>query len=303
MSAALHGIYPAFLTPLNEDRKFAPHVAVPMLEHLLSAGVDGVYVAGSTGEGLLLPPSERRALVKTIAQVLPPDKKLIVHVGTHDIRGAMALAEHAALHGAHAISSLPPPGNYLDVRRYYETLARQSTLPLILYYFPKAAPHAFRDPQELLDVCDLPGITGVKFTDFNFYLLQRLVKRGKLVFNGYDEALAAGLLMGAQGGIGSTYNIMPQVYLEIYRAAQAGNWETARVWQAQANSVLEIMLKYPFFPALRTVVRHMGFECGPMMSDERFQKPQQAMQLLEELDMKMPAAVSDLIGWKSLMAR
>ncbi len=92
--------------------------------------------------------------------------------------------------------------------------------PLILYYFPKVAPSAFSDPQELIDICELPNVIGVKFTDFNYYLLQRLAKRGNLVFNGYDEALAAGLLMGAEGGIGSTYNLMPQVYQKIFQAAQ-----------------------------------------------------------------------------------
>jgi N-acetylneuraminate lyase len=303
MSTALHGIYPAFLTPLNEEKKFRPEVAISMLEYLLSAGVDGVYVAGTTGEGLLLPSSERRALVEAIAQVLPEDKKLFVHIGSQNIHDAMMLAEHAATHGAHAISSLPPHGSSSQVLRYYETLARQSTLPLILYYFPKAAPHAFQNPQELLEICDLPGIAGVKFTDFNFYLLQRLVRRRKLVFNGYDEALAAGLLMGAQGGIGSTYNIMPQVYLEIYRAAQRSDWETARLWQMRANCVLETMLKYPFFPALRTLMKHIGFDCGPMMSSDCFHQPQQAHQFLEEMDLTMPAEIADLIGWRSTTRR
>lgn len=303
MPVKLHGIYPALLTPLNEERKFAPHVAVPMLKHLFATGIDGVYAAGSTGEGMLLPASERRALVETIMQVLPSGKNLIVHVGSTEIREAIALAEHAAKHGAHAISSLPPAGDSLTVRRYYEELAQCSALPLILYYFPKAAPHAFQDTQELLDICDLPGVIGVKFTDFNFYLLQRLVNRGKLVFNGYDEALVAGLLMGAQGGIGSTYNVMPQVYLEIYRAAQRGDWETARSWQARANSIIETMLKYPFFPALRAMMEQTGFECGPLMSGERFHNPQQASQFIEEVDLTMSAEVAGLIRWKSVVPR
>jgi N-acetylneuraminate lyase len=301
MSSPFAGIYPAFLTPLSADRKFVPQIAEALLKHLLATGVDGTYVAGSTGEGMRLPLSERKALVETLMPLMPTGKKLIVHVGAARIEDALTLAEHAAKHGAHAVSSLPPIGDVQQVNKFYEQLARESALPLILYYFPKVAPTAFQNAQDLLDVCDLPNVLGVKFTDFNFYLLQRLVKRGKLMFNGYDEALAAGLLMGAQGGIGSTYNVMPEVYLEIFRAAQRGDWETARTWQSRSNAVLDILLKYPFFPALRAVMAHRGFDCGPLLSGEDFTSDTQRKELIEELNRDMPREVSELIQWHSVI--
>lgn len=293
------GIYPALLTPLDSAYNLRPEVAQLLMQRLLSVGANGVYIAGSTGEGMHLTMDTRRALVEALMPSLPEGKQLIVHVGTPAVDDAIRLAEHAAQHGAHAISSLPPAGDGNKVRTYYETLARNSALPLIVYYFPKATPTAFTDPQELLDICDLPNVFGVKFTDFNFYLLQRLVKRGKMVFNGYDEALAAGLLMGAQGGIGSTYNIMPEVYMEIYRTAQAGDWETARLWQSRANDILSILLRYPFFPSLRAIVGQKGFDCGPMMSGEKFLSEAQQQQLFAELNDSIPQEVANLIGWHS----
>jgi len=299
----LNGLYPAFLTPLDAKRNIVPSVAEDLLAHLMSTGVDGTYIAGSTGEGLRLSVEQRKLLTETVSRALPKGKKLIVHVGASDVKDAIALAEHAAKSGAHAISSLPPAGNYSHVRAFYDDLAKNSALPLILYYFPKVAPDAFHDSQELIDVCDLPNVVGVKFTDFNLYLLQKLVKHGKLVFNGYDEVLAAGLLMGAQGGIGSTYNVMPQVYLQTYRAAQAGDWETARKWQSRSNAVLDILLRYPFFPALRAVMAHRGFDCGPLMSGEEFSSAAQRTQFLEELDREMPAEVAELIEWPSFSGR
>ena len=301
-ASSFSGIYPALLTPLDSSRNLRSDVAQHLLQHLLAAGASGVYIAGSTGEGMRLSMDTRKALVEALMPVVPSGKQLIVHVGTPAVADAIELAEHAALRGAHAISSLPPAGDSRQVRNFYEQLAKHSPLPLILYYFPKVIPTAFGDPQELIDVCDLPNVLGVKFTDFNFYLLQRLVKRGKLVFNGYDEALAAGLLMGAQGGIGSTYNMMPQVYLEIYRAAQQGDWEGARRWQSRANDVLTVLLRYPFFPALRAVMKERGFDCGPMMSGEAFISGSQPAQLLAELDRNMPEEVAALIGWKAALS-
>jgi N-acetylneuraminate lyase len=241
--------------------------------------------------------SDRKELVETLMPLMS-GKELIVHVGASTIGDTILLANHAAKHGATAISSLPPKGDSLQVRSFYEKLASESPLPLILYYFPKLAPTAFADPQELIDICDLPNVLGVKFTDFNFYLLQRLVKRGNLLFNGYDEALAAGLLMGAQGGIGSTYNVMPQVYLKIFHAAQQGDWETARTWQSYANSVLDILLKYPFFPALRAVMARQGFDCGPLMSGQDFTSKSQRAALLDDMDRNIPTEVAELIQWR-----
>jgi len=290
-------MYAALLTPLNHERELNRSMAQKLMLHLLLAGLDGVYVAGTTGEGLRLSLDTRKALVEALMEVLPAGKHLLVHVGCPNVEDAIHLAEHAARLGVHAISSLPPAGDSAEVRRYYEQLAQRSPLPVILYYFPKVAPLAFQKPQELLELCELPNVLGVKFTDFNLYLLNRLVKRGKLVFGGYDEALAASLLMGAQGGIGTTYNLLAELYLEIFRATQRGDWQTARELQGGANDVLDILFRYPFFPAVRAAVKHLGFDCGPMMSGEDFASAAQREEFLADMNANLPSRVAELIRW------
>jgi N-acetylneuraminate lyase len=290
----LSGILPAFLTPLDRHRNFAPAIAERLLEYLLAAGVDGTYVAGSTGEGLLLAPDVRKQIVETLSPLMPVGKSLIVHVGAQDLRVAIDLAQHAAEFGACAISSLPPQGDQVAVREFYRALAQESPIPLILYYFPAAAPTAFEAPEDLIEVCELPNVLGIKFTDYNLFLLHRLIKLGKTVFNGYDEVLAGGLLMGAQGGIGSTYNIMPKVYLKIAEAARAGNWETARHWQFAANRVIEVLIQFPFMAALRTVMADRGFDCGPSMKEELL-GPAERRKLLTALDSVMSAELKSII--------
>jgi N-acetylneuraminate lyase len=298
------GMYAALLTPLDKDRRLNPAMAQSLLKHLCATGLDGVYVAGTTGEGKLLSLETRKELVGCLMEVLPTGKHLFAHVGTPNVSDAIKLAEHAATKGVHAISSLPPAGDAKQVKTFYEELAQHSPLPLILYYFPKVAPLAFQNTQELLDVCDLPNVLGVKFTDFNFYLLNKLVNRGKLVFNGYDEALAPGLLMGAQGGIGTTYNLLAEVYLEIFRASKTGHWEKARNLQVKANETLDILFRYPFFPAVREAVRHLGFDCGPMMSGDDFASGADRARFIEDMNQNIPEQVADLINWsKSTLAR
>jgi len=291
------GMYAALLTPLAGDGALNVPMAQKLLLHLTSQGLDGVYAAGTTGEGMRLPFETRRHLVESLMEVLPEGKRLFVHVGTPDVRDAIKLAEHSATQGAHAISSLPPAAGSEEVMAYYKELAANSPLPLIVYYFPKAAPAAFQKPQELLDICDLPNVLGVKFTDFNMYLLNQLVNRGQLVFNGYDEALAAGLLMGAQGGIGTTYNTVGPVVLEIARAAKRGDWERARTLQFDVNRVLDILFRYPFFPAVRESVRQLGFDCGPMASGDDFESEAQRAQFIEDMNANLPSKVVELIRW------
>lgn len=151
MDSSFHDIFPAFMTPLTEDRRFNPAVCETMIGSLLRAGVQGTYAAGTTGEGMRLPVRDRMALVDTLAAAMPPDKKLMVHVGAPDKRDAFRLAEHAAKAGAHAISSLPS-SETAQVEQFYGELASMSTLPVIFNYFPKIAPQAFSDPQQLIDI-------------------------------------------------------------------------------------------------------------------------------------------------------
>jgi N-acetylneuraminate lyase len=289
-NASLRGIYPAIVTPLTGDGELATDVLERLLARLLAAGVDGVYAAGSTGEGMRMSLGAREALVDCLMSHLPRGKKLLVHVGAARVEDAIRLAVHAAKAGAHAVSSLPPQGEFSAVRDYYTRLAEQSPLPLIVYYFPEACPGAFQKPEELEEICALPKVSGLKFTDYNLFLLERLTALGKVVYNGRDEVLAAGLLMGAQGGIGSTYNLAPELYVALYRHTLQGEWEQARQLQRTLNQLIAALIKYPFLPALKAALSCAGFECGPTLNGQRFESVAQQQQFLSELAQVMPQA-------------
>jgi N-acetylneuraminate lyase len=281
-SDALRGIYPAIVTPITAHGEVVVEVAVKLLQRLLAAGVDGVYVGGSTGEGMKLSLDNRERLVECLMDALPGDKKVLVHVGAPRIEDAVRLAAHAAKAGAHAISSLPPQGTAAKVFDYYKLLAGSSSVPLILYYFPEASPEAFQDPEDLEKVCALRNVSAVKFTDYNLFLLERLAMGGTLVYNGRDEVLAAGLLMGAGGGIGSTYNLVPDLYVALYQHALAGEWEHARELQKRINRLIGVLLRYPFLPALKAALEDDGLPCGPTLNGQRFEGAAQRREFLSE---------------------
>lgn len=258
------GILPATITPFDDRGRFAIRVFEQLLDRLYGAGVHGVYICGTTGEGMLQSVRQRQAIAEAAVASTPHGRHVIVHVGAASLDEALTLASHAAKTGAHAISSLPPLSarfSFAEILAYYEALARGSDLPLVVYYFPDVSP-SIATAEQLETLCALPNVIGAKFTDFDLYRMSAILRPTRTVFNGRDEVLAAGLLMGASGGIGSFYNIAPALFVRLYDAAVAGRWEETRPLQQRINTLIRLTLRFPLFPALKQILAWSGLPCG-----------------------------------------
>ena len=265
MKSNLGGILPALVTPLNDDQTLNSGEFEKLLARVYDAEVDGVYVCGTTGEGMLLSADIRRRIVEVATRNSPRGKQVIVHVGAWSFGEAQEVARHAEKCGAAAISSLPPAGaSYAEVLENYRALAASTSLPFLAYYFPAMVGGALSHDQ-LREICAIPGVAGLKFTDYDLFALSMLVREGKTVFNGRDEIISAGFLMGAQGGIGSIYNLVPGWFVELYRQARAGHWKEARVIQDRINDLIVVLIRFPFMPALKCALSWQGIECGAAM--------------------------------------
>ena len=281
----LKGIIPATVTPLDQQERFAPAAYEALLERLYAAGVDGVYVCGQTGEGLLQTVEQRKQVAESAVKNSPPGKTVIVHIGAHRTADAVELARHAARIGAAAVSALPPLGSYSfdEVRAYYEAVAAASDAPLLVYYFPESYP-GVRTVEQVLDLCRIPNVVGLKYTDFDFYRMRSIKQSGAVLFNGRDEVLAAGLMMGAGGGIGTFYNVVPELFVELYGQAQRGDWDGARATQDSINAIIRITLQFPCLPAIKQILRWRGIDCGPCIRPRGALTPEQADELGHLLD-------------------
>jgi N-acetylneuraminate lyase len=271
LSKTLSGILPAVVTPFTEDGRFAAAPFEQLLERLYRSGVDGVYLCGSTGEGLLQSVEQRKRVTESALRHSPPGKQVIVHVGASNTADAIELAGHAVRSGATAVSSLPPlAGNYSfdEIKDYYRTLAQTGDVPLLLYYFPEIAP-VIRTETQVLELCGLDGVAGVKFTDFDLFTMKQLKQFGATVYYGRDEMLAAGLLFGADGGIGTFYNVLPGAFVKLWQLAQQGRWDEMRPIQTRINEFIRISIRYPLFPAIKELLRWTGINCGPCLAPRR----------------------------------
>jgi N-acetylneuraminate lyase len=280
------GVFPAIVTPFDANREFAAETFERLLAHLYEAGVHGVYVCGQTGEGVLQPVNMRQQVAEAAVRCSPKDRTVILHVGATRLAEAVELARHAERIGVSAVSSLPPAGNYSfsELRGYYEQLAHASSLPLLVYYYPEAS-RIEVTLEQLLDLCEIPNVVGLKFTDFDLFKLHQISRSGKVIFNGRDEVYAAGLLMGAGGGIGSFYNLVPELFLQIYERALSGKWDEALRAQDQVNELIRIALQFPMLSAVKTMLKWQGFDCGPCLAPRENLKEDGKLRLRSMLQM------------------
>jgi N-acetylneuraminate lyase len=280
----IQGVIPALVTPFRADGD----VDVPALERLIpklyEAGAHGLYVCGQTGEGLVQSVAMRKAALEAAVRYSPPGKAVIAHVGAARMEDALELARHALQAGASAVSSLPPAGflTFDEIRSYYATLAASTELPLLVYYFPEAAPNVKGD--QIGELCALPNVSGIKFTSFELQRLAGLVRSGSVVLSGRDEVFAAGLLMGAHGGIGSFYNLVPELFCDVYAAAQRGAWSEARRVQDRINSLISITLGYPMISAIKKMLEWSGLPCGAALPPKRDLTQAEETSLRQELE-------------------
>ena len=275
-------ILPALVTPLTPDGQLDAKSAERLIEHLYQKGVGGLYVTGSTGEGIYLDFEIRKRIVEIACRLSKGRGNVIVHVGA--IQGAKAaeLAIHAGKVGADAVSSIPPfAGGYSfdEVKAFYADLAKQSPLPVVAYYIPglTGQHHSIVNLASLLK---LPNIAGFKFTDPNFYTMQRLLTRfssEQVLYNGQDEALALGLQVGAHGGIGTTYNFMPELIMEIFHHSRAGRYVEAVAAQKKANDIIEALLMHQGLAASKQILYWQGLIDHPHCAAPRalLTEPQQ----------------------------
>ena len=263
-----HGVYPALITPLDDSDQVNEGVVQDLVDWHLEAGVNGFYVAGGTGEGLLLSLPQRKDLTETVMRATDGRATVIVHVGSVSTQAAVNLAQHANAVGAGAISAIPPIYYGVDpssVVEHYSAIASATALPLFVYHIPSAT-HSDMTIDLMTSLLEIPTVKGIKFSDYNHSLMRRicLLRSDLVVYSGNDDVFLSGLIMGAHGGIGLTYNFMPHLFVGIYRAFQSGDLARARELQWKVCDMIDTLsgISSSNIAAAKVALQHLGFEVG-----------------------------------------
>jgi N-acetylneuraminate lyase len=104
-----------------------------------------------------------------------------------------------------------------------------------------------------------------------------------VIFSGRDEAFACGVLMGASGGIGSFYNLVPELFVALWHAGQAGDYTRVRQIQDQINDLIKAVLRFPMIPAIKKLLTWSGINCGPAIAPRRVLTYEEERRLREDI--------------------
>lgn len=264
--ASLAGLYTALPTAFDSTFAYDGRAQADLARHAVSLGVEGVFAGGSTAEVHELTLDERLAQLRDVVEAVGATATCIAHVGAMRIEDALALTRAAAELGYAAVASTPPfygPFSAADRRWYFEHLVETSPLPVFLYHIPSLT--GISPPQaEILDLLALPGIVGMKLSssDIGLVLAAKATLPEKLVLFGSDELLLPALAAGADGGVGSTYNLFGRRIVALRDAVAANEIARARVLQAEINSGIDALIEAGVFPALKAGLAAMGVPCG-----------------------------------------
>lgn len=262
------GIYPAIMTPFDSRGAVSEGGLRKMVNHALGAGVDGFYVCGGGGEGLLLTVAERQEVLEVVLDEVKGRSSVIAHVGAFQISDVLTLARHASQVGADAVASMPPAYFYLPdlegLVNFYQQVAEASGLPVLAYNIPARLPVNL-DTQTFERLIQIPGVIGLKDSsgDLCQITLTAMINDGKIVvFNGEDRALWYGLMAGCVGGIGSSYPVMVHLFVNLYRAFVSGDSSKALQLQRQINVILREILKFNSLAAVKQILKWLDLDCG-----------------------------------------
>ncbi len=266
----LGGIFPALITPFTENGKINIEVLKKLVSINIEKGVDGFYVGGSTAEAFLLTPEERKTILEAVAEEVKntdnDEVAIISHIGCISTDQAIELAEHAETIGVDAISSIPPfyyNFSLEEIKGYYFDIVDNVDVPMIIYNFPSNSGVTF-DSDNARDLLLDERIIGVKHTSYDLYQMERFkeIDNDLIIFNGRDEVFLAGLAMGADGAIGSTYNFMAEKFIKIRELYNEGELEEAREIQKEANDIIDVVGEIGVNPAIKYILKEQGLDCG-----------------------------------------
>jgi len=289
----IKGLIAPVFTPMNDNGniniKIIPHYA----KYLKSKGLNGVFVSGSSGEGMLLTTEERKIVTEAWAPHCSEEFKFIVHVGSTSSRQSQELAAHARDNGAWAISCMGPTflqpkitGDLVEFCRQVASAAPE--IPFYYYHIPMRSGVSIgmvdflREGKKVI-----PNLAGVKFTHTNFMEMQQCLALDNSRFDithGPDETLLCGLSIGVQGAIGTTYNFIPGLYQELIKTFDKGDIKRARELQQKSVKIIEVIIKYRGgIVAGKAIMKMVGIDCGPCRSPLRSLNLQEYKNMEKEL--------------------
>ncbi len=289
------GVFPAFYACYEDDGSVSVERTRELARHLLKKGVQGLYVGGSSGECIYQSVEERKLILETVMEEAGGKTVVIAHVACNNTADSEELARHAESLGVDAIAAIPPIYFKLPnhaIAAYWNDISDAApNTDFIIYNIPQLAGVSL-SVELLVEMLKDPKVVGVKNSSMptmDIEVWEEVGGENFVVFNGPDEQFISGLSMGAVGGIGGTYGVMPELYLKMYKLYGEGKMQDALNIQRAVCKIISTMTKAKgnLYAVMKEIIkRREGLNLGSV------RKPLPAV---EECDLEIIAEAASLI--------
>lgn len=290
------GIIPAFYACYDDNGDVSAERTAAFATFLADKGVKGLYICGSSGEGIYQSVEEKKTIIKAVMDAVGNRLTIIAHVGCNNTRDSMALAAYAKECGVDAIASIPPIYFHLpddSIAKYWNDISSAAPgTDFVIYNIPQLAGVALSMPL-YKKMLENPNVIGVKNSSMPVQDIQMFKAEGGddvIIFNGPDEQFVSGRLIGAEGGIGGTYGVMPELFLKADEYVKAGNFSDAQKIQHAIDKIIYAMCDCGcnMYAAAKQILRIQGIDIGGVraplaeIDEAGKEKAAKVAQLIEE---------------------
>ncbi len=265
------GVIPAFYACYDKNGDVSPEGVRALTKYFVDKGVKGVYVGGSSGECIYQSVAERKLVLENVVAAAQGKLTIIAHVACNNTRDSKELAAHADSLGVDAVAAIPPIYFHLPeyaIAAYWNDIsAAAPNTDFVIYNIPQLAGVALTMPL-FREMLKNPKVAAVKNSSMPVQDIQMFKTEGGegfVVFNGPDEQFISGRVIGADGGIGGTYGVMPELFLKMDELIRAGKTAEALPVQNAANEIIYTMCaaKGNMYGVIKEILRRReGLDLG-----------------------------------------
>ena len=259
------GVIPAMITSFNKDESINKEGIRKTVNYLISERVDGLYITGSTGETFLMSQEEKKQAIEIIVEEVNGRVPVIAHIGSIGTKITTELGQYAEKIGVDALSALPPfyyGFSNDEIFNYYQDISNSTNLPITVYNISHAH---LMDLDMLKRLASIKNVKGVKYTaptHFNFSKIKKEIGNSFKIYSGMDEMSLSGLISGADGIIGSFYNLMPELFVDIYAKIKEENINEAKKIQEKINIIIMYALSKSGYPFIKMGLNWLDVDSG-----------------------------------------
>lgn len=230
--ATWKGVYPAVLTPFNEDDSIDFETFKLNINAQLEAGVDGIILGGSLGEASTLTNKEKDALLVYTKELVQGKVPVVMNIAEQATKAAVQAARDAEANGADGLMLLPPmryKADDAETVQFFKEVAASTSLPIMLYNNP--VDYKIMITLDMFEeLASIPNIQAVKESTRDISNVTRMINRFGDRFKimcGVDPLAMESLVMGADGWVAGLVDAFPRETVAIYRLVKAGQYAEA----------------------------------------------------------------------------